>query len=328
MAEVENQFAPADVPEPRGVLSSLSPLLLSLLGPLGLIGGSVLTAGNLGERRRGIVGEAITEEANRAQVSVPLGAPNAIQDPNVLMAAGTRLSQNPGTRRQGAALIQRGQQIQQQNFAQQKETQRISEANRTFMLQARQGIEDDMRPITAPLRADSGQLLGILNAPQQVAGDQLTIYGYIRLITGGGGQSISDKDVARLSGSPAIDNQIRQIFDKYLSGRALTARDRNDIQEAAVVAYQQNRNLAAGEVARFRNTAQRLGIPENELFNPDIFLDDSRIATLRAPQIALAETQRREERGEEPVPEPAVAAPGEVQVLTLDELRRGVQPGG
>jgi len=328
MAEVEFQeeppFVPAEVPKPRGALSSLAPLLLSLLGPLGLIGGAALTGANLGGRRRSLISEAITEESNVAQ----LGAPEALQDPNVLIAAGTRLQQRSSTAAQGAALIKQGQSILTRQRQARQDRQAVINADRTFMREARQGIVDDLRPITSQLRADAGQLLGIMNAPQTIAGDQQVIYSFIRLITGGGGQSISDRDVARLSGSPAISNQLTLLFDKYLSGRGLTATDRNDLQGAAVNAYVQNRDLSFGEVQLFRNTAKRLGIPENELFNPDIFIPDERLAALRAPQQALAGDERRKEAGI-PAPVRAPLSPtAPAGTITLQELREGVLPGG
>ena len=321
MAEVEGQFQPAEVVEPKGLLRSLFPLALGALGPGGLVAGAVMAKDNVQQRRRDQVTEAFTEAANRGQV----GAAEAAQNPSVLIEAGNQLLGDPRTAARGQEMIRQAQQITNNTRLQNQELRAQANNDRTFMREARQGLVDDIFRASAPLRADAQQLSSVLNAPQQVAGDQQTIYSYIRLITGGGGQSISDRDVQRLSGSPAIDNQLRQIFDRYLSGRALTAVDRNDIQEAAVNAYQQSRRFAGSEIDLFRNTAERLGIPENELFNEQVFLTDEALAKLRAPQIALAAAERRADRGE---PEPVRAPAGEGVTMTLEELRAGGPSGG
>lgn len=285
MAEVD--FLDAPPPQPTGGpqqavpgrLATLAPLLALAIPGIGPLLAAVGVGSQAGRRQSGLNENAFIREANRAGTSVA-----GIQgDPGALERAAT--GQRGRTRQQSierAGLLraedQRDLAAQAVTRAEGKARQEQLNKDRDFFRGVREGLVNDVSPALGDLRTSNTALRTILTAQEDFAGDQAMVFNFARLITGGGGQGLSNKDVERLGGSGALGESIRRWLGTLESGRTLTPGDRKAIRQQTVQAYRQNREEIRTSQGPAIATAERIGLSQSELFGAGIFHEDNVLA--------------------------------------------------
>ena len=260
-------FQPAEVQKPKGVLRSLAPLALGLLGPIGLIAGGVGAAANIGGRQRDIVSEAFTEAANRGQV----GAQEALSNPQVLMSAGTRLLSSPNTAAQGQAMIDQAQNlINNQNTETQRRFQGESVLNKRLQTNFQFGRLND-------IAENYRTALALFEEGSPTANTQLARI-LEKMIDPTG--VVRPGDFTNIVGASPIAEQFEQMFRAGKVPQALVP----DLMRAiALVAKAKQTQFRGSILPKFRELAIVNNLnPDNVVFDPmeDLGLDQM-LATLQ-----------------------------------------------
>lgn len=256
-------------------LATLAPLLALGIPGIGPLIAAIGVGAQGGRRQSGLNENAFIREANRAGTSVAglAGDPGALERAAVGQRGRTRqetieragLLRADETRRLAGEAVGR---------AEAKTRQEQQNKDRDFIRIAREGLVNDLAPALGDLRGLNTALRSVLTANDDFAGDQAMVFNFARAITGGGGQSLSDKDVQRLGGSGALGETVQRWIGTLTAGRRLTPNDRKAISQQMVQSYRQAREEISTSFSPTFATADRLGISRGELFGDSFISDD------------------------------------------------------
>jgi hypothetical protein len=284
MSEVDFLDTPPPVPqrEQQQVLgrgASIAPLALMAIPGIGPLLAAVGLSATGGKRQRGLNDNALIREANARQQTLGQAGrdPSALED-----AAVTQRGRGRRESIERAGLLRERTTRQtaiekaatDARLASEKVERDAVVADRTFFRTAREGLVNDVAPALGDLRSLNTALRTVLTANEDFAGDQAMVFNFARAITGGGGQSLSDKDVARLGGSGALGESVRRWLGEIDAGRTLTPSDRKAIRQQMVQAYRQAREEIKLSQGPAIATAERIGLSQNELFGEGVFIND------------------------------------------------------
>lgn len=287
MSEVEFLDQPPPFPQraERGVLggaAALAPLLGLLVPGIGPLLAAVGLATTGGKRQRSLNDNALIREANARQQTV-----GSLQDdPQALEDAAVGQTGRARQRSIERAGLLRERTQRQTGIAKAETDARLARekvqrdevvTDRRFFREAREGLVNDVAPALRELRTLNTALRVVMTASEDFAGDQAMVFNFARAITGGGGQGLSDKDVARLGGSGALGETVRRWIGTLEAGRSLTPKDRKAIRQQMVQAYRQAREEIRISQGPAIATAQRIGLSTDELFGEGIFIEDERL---------------------------------------------------
>ena len=255
-------------------LATLAPLLALGIPGIGPLIAAIGVGAQSGRRQGGLNENAFIREANRAGTSVAgiQGDPGALERAAVGQRGRTRQEtiERAGLLRADQSRVLASEAVGRE---QAKTLQAQQNKDRDFMRGAREGLVNDLAPAVGDLRGLNTALRTVLTASEDFAGDQALVFNFARAITGGGGQSLSDKDVQRLGGSGALGETVQRWLGTISEGRTLTPGDRKAIKQQMVQTYRQAREEIRTAFSPSFATASRLGISEGELVG-DAFISD------------------------------------------------------
>ena len=256
-------------------LATLAPLLALGIPGIGPLIAAIGVGAQSGRRQGGLNENAFIREANRAGTSVQgiQGDPGALERAAVSQRGRTR---QETIERAGLLRADESRDLAAAQVGREQAKTIAAQENkdRDFMRIAREGLVNDLAPAMGDLRGLNTALRTVLTANEDFAGDQTLVFNFAKAITGGGGQSLSDKDVQRLGGSGALGETVQRWLGTLSEGRTLTPADRKAIKQQMVQTYRQAREEIRSAFSPTFATADRLGINQNELFGNAFISDD------------------------------------------------------
>lgn len=313
----------AAVPAPLGLQNAgtLWPLALGFLGPVGAAAG-LLGAGYLTSKKtqadQGKVQALMQQfipsgDVTKADLPSLLNLTNRLEQlgyssPSLMHQADLLTAETQATRQQQDAVdlqnMTAQQRLQAQDIAyRQGMTQaqfQEGEANARSAAQlgmqqaqlqqqlgtarnsAISGMRDDLKSWIEPIAKMAANVQSIRDMKPGVARDQELVYGFARMISGGG--TLSETDVSAVAGDPSVPGTLRRAIAHWMSGE-MTPYDRGQLENAMATNYRKARDMFREQVQPYQNAATRLGLPWDEVVNPDILIPDEDLQSLEAGYI-------------------------------------------